>query len=61
MRVTYLNPYLARYLFISATQNDEHLLHLFLKQAAKLYPPLSDRQRPVVVEEDSESEEELDL
>ena len=60
-RVEFLYQELARYLFISSVDNEQHLLHMFFIQAAKLYPPLSDNKQSTfnlkIENFDSESED----
>ena len=47
------SKYMARYLFISSTEN-KRLLHHFIIEVANLYPPLSDRECLVHCEEESD-------
>ena len=64
IRSKFLEQYLSRYLFIRSIDNSSELLHHFLVQAAKLYPPQSQRLRKeadlplaeVEDEEDSDGE-----
>lgn len=56
IRKDYLEQYLSRYLFIRS-HNEKELLHHFLKEAAKLYPPQSENQRTVQTVVNTESKE----
>lgn len=58
----YMHQYLSRYLFISSVAADKtNILHKFFAQAAKLYPPFSQRQLPATCRsEDSNSETQSD-
>ena len=59
IRAEYMYQYLARYLFIRSGKNHGDLLHRFLLSAAKLYPPLGERERtaPESIELGGEGEE----
>lgn len=60
IRSKFLYQYLARYLFLK-DQDEDALLHQFFVQAAKLYPPQSNKRRelePVPGASDQESDDE---
>ena len=54
VRSKYLHQYLARYLFVTGTE-EKNLLHSFLTQAALLYPPQGTKKHSEI-EEDSDTE-----
>ena len=54
VRSKYMHQYLARYLFVTGTE-EKNLLHSFLTQAALLYPPQGTKKHSEV-EEDSDTE-----
>ena len=61
MKSNYMHQYLARYLFISSVSDKTTLVHQFFIQAARLYPPLSDRKRHIMsqpVETNSSSKDD---
>ena len=58
MKSKYMLQYLARYFFVSSVLDKTTVVHQFFIQAARLYPPFSDRERhimPQTVETDSSS------
>lgn len=49
MAPRYMTQYVGQYLFISSVEDNKTLLHKFFIEAAKLYPPQSDRRHKRVV------------